>query len=179
MLLSSAVSLSANYVADYDACRINSSRVLDIHYPDRHLVALLIHNDYESDLRSQLSLQLPFAIGMIPLIPQICVNQSAPSGATKTRLIMSLVLSKTVYFVLFDGLGLLFIVLSHASLLRKGFFWRRSVSRKLPLQLIVFYIFSPVHLLSLSSKGNFFLPFASKWIEQAWADVCYIISALI
>ncbi|ORE06240.1 hypothetical protein BCV72DRAFT_256428 [Rhizopus microsporus var. microsporus] len=33
--------------------QINSSRVLDIHYPDHHLVVLLIHNDYESDLCSQ------------------------------------------------------------------------------------------------------------------------------
>ncbi|ORE10236.1 hypothetical protein BCV72DRAFT_199935, partial [Rhizopus microsporus var. microsporus] len=34
---------------------INNSRVLDIHFPDRHLVALLIHNDYESKLFSQLN----------------------------------------------------------------------------------------------------------------------------
>ncbi|PHZ10064.1 uncharacterized protein RHIMIDRAFT_240173 [Rhizopus microsporus ATCC 52813] len=34
---------------------INSSRILDIHYPDRHFVALLIRNDYESELRSQLN----------------------------------------------------------------------------------------------------------------------------
>ena len=34
---------------------INSSHVLDIHYPDHHLVALLIHNDYDSELRSQLN----------------------------------------------------------------------------------------------------------------------------
>ncbi|KAG1369222.1 hypothetical protein G6F61_012519 [Rhizopus arrhizus] len=33
---------------------INSSHVLDIHYPDRHLVALLIHNDCEAEVRSQL-----------------------------------------------------------------------------------------------------------------------------
>jgi hypothetical protein len=31
------------------------SRVFDIHYPDRQLVALLIHNDYKSKLRSQLN----------------------------------------------------------------------------------------------------------------------------
>lgn len=47
MFLSSAASLSANYVVDYDAC----SHVLNIHYPNRHLVALFIHNDYESELR--------------------------------------------------------------------------------------------------------------------------------
>ncbi|RCH88818.1 hypothetical protein CU097_010597 [Rhizopus azygosporus] len=33
---------------------INTRRILSIHYPDRHLVALLIHNDYEDELRSQL-----------------------------------------------------------------------------------------------------------------------------
>ncbi|EIE90609.1 hypothetical protein G6F46_007817 [Rhizopus delemar] len=30
------------------------NRVLDIHYPDCHLVAILIHNDYEAEDRSQL-----------------------------------------------------------------------------------------------------------------------------
>ncbi|KAG1447747.1 hypothetical protein G6F46_012374 [Rhizopus delemar] len=30
------------------------NRVLDIHYPDCHLVALLIHNDYEAEVCSQL-----------------------------------------------------------------------------------------------------------------------------
>ncbi|CEG76443.1 hypothetical protein RMATCC62417_15801 [Rhizopus microsporus] len=55
MFLSSAVSLSANYVADYDAC-ISIAAVFSIYTnPDRHLVALLIHNDYESELRSQLN----------------------------------------------------------------------------------------------------------------------------
>ncbi|KAL4206396.1 hypothetical protein AB4K20DRAFT_1998931 [Rhizopus microsporus] len=34
---------------------INSIRALDIHYPDHHLVVLLIHNDYEPELRSQLN----------------------------------------------------------------------------------------------------------------------------
>ncbi|KAG1557857.1 hypothetical protein G6F49_005010 [Rhizopus delemar] len=33
---------------------INSNRVLDIHYPDRHLVVLLIHNNCEAEVRSQL-----------------------------------------------------------------------------------------------------------------------------
>ncbi|KAG1046887.1 hypothetical protein G6F43_010643 [Rhizopus delemar] len=33
---------------------INSGRVLDIHYPDHHLVALLTRNDYETEVRSQL-----------------------------------------------------------------------------------------------------------------------------
>ncbi|KAG1138100.1 hypothetical protein G6F37_011426 [Rhizopus arrhizus] len=33
---------------------INNNRILDIHYPDRNVVALLIHNDYEDELRSQL-----------------------------------------------------------------------------------------------------------------------------
>ncbi|ORE20195.1 hypothetical protein BCV71DRAFT_281404 [Rhizopus microsporus] len=37
--------------SDYDAC----SHALDIHYPGRHLIALLIHNDYESEFRSQLN----------------------------------------------------------------------------------------------------------------------------
>ncbi|KAL4213045.1 hypothetical protein AB4K20DRAFT_2005006 [Rhizopus microsporus] len=34
---------------------INNSHVLNIHYPDRHLVTLIIHNDYEPELRSQLN----------------------------------------------------------------------------------------------------------------------------
>ncbi|KAG1512430.1 hypothetical protein G6F53_005185 [Rhizopus delemar] len=33
---------------------INNSRIIDIHYPDRNIVALLIHNDYEDELRQQL-----------------------------------------------------------------------------------------------------------------------------
>ena len=34
---------------------INNSRILDIHYPDRNVVALLVHNDYASELKEQLS----------------------------------------------------------------------------------------------------------------------------
>jgi hypothetical protein len=30
---------------------INNNRILDIHYPDRHIIALLTHNDYEPELR--------------------------------------------------------------------------------------------------------------------------------
>ncbi|KAG1549161.1 hypothetical protein G6F47_002729 [Rhizopus delemar] len=30
---------------------INNNRIIDIHYPDRNIVALLIHNDYEDELR--------------------------------------------------------------------------------------------------------------------------------
>ncbi|KAG1448023.1 hypothetical protein G6F46_004968 [Rhizopus delemar] len=33
---------------------INNNRILDIHYPDRNVVALLVHNDYANELRSQL-----------------------------------------------------------------------------------------------------------------------------
>ncbi|KAG1137689.1 hypothetical protein G6F37_011048 [Rhizopus arrhizus] len=33
---------------------INNNRIIDIHYPDRNIVALLIHNDYEDELRKQL-----------------------------------------------------------------------------------------------------------------------------
>ncbi|KAG1144860.1 hypothetical protein G6F37_005919 [Rhizopus arrhizus] len=33
---------------------INNNRIIDIHYPDRNIVALLIHNDYEDELRQQL-----------------------------------------------------------------------------------------------------------------------------
>ncbi|KAG1340913.1 hypothetical protein G6F62_005256 [Rhizopus arrhizus] len=33
---------------------INNNHILDTHYPDRNVVALLIHNDYEDELRSQL-----------------------------------------------------------------------------------------------------------------------------
>ncbi|KAI9480248.1 MAG: hypothetical protein EXX96DRAFT_537536, partial [Benjaminiella poitrasii] len=32
--------------------KINNWRVLDIHFPARHVVALLVHNDYASDLRA-------------------------------------------------------------------------------------------------------------------------------
>ncbi|KAG1189687.1 hypothetical protein G6F70_009438 [Rhizopus microsporus] len=31
---------------------INNSRILDIHYPTRNVVALLVHNDYASELKS-------------------------------------------------------------------------------------------------------------------------------
>ncbi|ORE05921.1 hypothetical protein BCV72DRAFT_329990, partial [Rhizopus microsporus var. microsporus] len=31
---------------------INTCRTLNIHYPNRHLVTLLIHNDYEVELLS-------------------------------------------------------------------------------------------------------------------------------
>ncbi|ORE16330.1 hypothetical protein BCV71DRAFT_163754, partial [Rhizopus microsporus] len=52
---------------------INSSRILDIHYPDHHLVSLFIHKGYEAKLSSQLN---KFAITVrdehVPLIPQIC-----------------------------------------------------------------------------------------------------------
>lgn len=33
---------------------INNNRILDIHYPDRNVVALLVHNDYADELRSHL-----------------------------------------------------------------------------------------------------------------------------
>ncbi|CEG81832.1 hypothetical protein RMATCC62417_15983 [Rhizopus microsporus] len=33
---------------------INTRHILNIHYPDRHLIALLIYNDYEVEFRSQL-----------------------------------------------------------------------------------------------------------------------------
>ncbi|KAG1549096.1 hypothetical protein G6F49_009702 [Rhizopus delemar] len=33
---------------------INNNRILDIHYPDRNIVALLVHNDYANELRYQL-----------------------------------------------------------------------------------------------------------------------------
>lgn len=33
---------------------INSSRILDTHYLDCHLVVLIIHNNYEAGLHSQL-----------------------------------------------------------------------------------------------------------------------------
>ncbi|KAL4215511.1 hypothetical protein AB4K20DRAFT_1874347 [Rhizopus microsporus] len=52
MLLSSAISLSVNYVADYDDYHTNSSHVLDIHYPGHRLVVLLIYNGHEPELRS-------------------------------------------------------------------------------------------------------------------------------
>ncbi|KAG1051141.1 hypothetical protein G6F43_006638 [Rhizopus delemar] len=33
---------------------INNNRILDIHYPDRNILALLIHNDCTAELRQQL-----------------------------------------------------------------------------------------------------------------------------
>ncbi|KAG1050146.1 hypothetical protein G6F43_007565 [Rhizopus delemar] len=33
---------------------INNNRILDIHYPDRNILALLVHNDYAAELRQQL-----------------------------------------------------------------------------------------------------------------------------
>ena len=33
---------------------IINNRILDIHYPDRNIVTLLVHNDYVSELRKQL-----------------------------------------------------------------------------------------------------------------------------
>ncbi|KAG0755808.1 hypothetical protein G6F29_010652 [Rhizopus arrhizus] len=33
---------------------INNNRILDIHYPDRNVVVLLVHNDYADELRSHL-----------------------------------------------------------------------------------------------------------------------------
>ncbi|KAG1038955.1 hypothetical protein G6F43_012606 [Rhizopus delemar] len=33
---------------------INNNRILDIHYPDRNVVALLVHNDYTDEFRSHL-----------------------------------------------------------------------------------------------------------------------------
>jgi hypothetical protein len=33
---------------------INNNHIIDIHYPDSNIVALLIHNDYEDELRQQL-----------------------------------------------------------------------------------------------------------------------------
>ncbi|CEG80174.1 hypothetical protein RMATCC62417_14544 [Rhizopus microsporus] len=59
---------------------INSSRALDIHYPDHHLVVLLIHNDYEPELCSQLN---KFAI--------IVRKEYDPLGIiSRTRLILPL-----------------------------------------------------------------------------------------
>ncbi|KAG1596801.1 hypothetical protein G6F47_007878 [Rhizopus delemar] len=49
---------------------INSNRVLDIHYPDRHLVALLLHNDYEAEVRSQLEkFEIPIHDDYDPMDP--------------------------------------------------------------------------------------------------------------
>ena len=35
--------------------KIDNSRILDVHFPDRGVVGILIHNDYESDLTAQLN----------------------------------------------------------------------------------------------------------------------------
>ena len=51
-------------------CFQNSNRVLDIHYPDRHLVALLLHNDYEAEVRSQLEkFEIPIHDDYDPMDP--------------------------------------------------------------------------------------------------------------
>ena len=49
---------------------INTRRILNIHYPDRDLVALLIHNDYETELRSLLKkFEIPVQDDYDPLDP--------------------------------------------------------------------------------------------------------------
>ncbi|EIE90023.1 hypothetical protein G6F46_012791 [Rhizopus delemar] len=49
---------------------IKSRSVLDIHYPDRHLAALLVHNDYEAEVRSQLEqFEIPLGDDHDPLDP--------------------------------------------------------------------------------------------------------------
>lgn len=49
---------------------ISTRRILNIHYPDCHLVALLIHNDYEVELRSQLKkFKIPIQDDYDPLDP--------------------------------------------------------------------------------------------------------------
>ncbi|EIE80500.1 hypothetical protein RO3G_05205 [Rhizopus delemar RA 99-880] len=46
------------------------NRVLDIHYPDHHLVVLLIHNNYEAEVRSQLEkFEIPIHDDYDPLDP--------------------------------------------------------------------------------------------------------------
>ncbi|KAG1175842.1 hypothetical protein G6F46_009509 [Rhizopus delemar] len=54
---------------------IKSSCVLDIHYPDRHLVAFLIHNDYEAEVHSQLEkFEIPLCDDYDPLDPNNLQN---------------------------------------------------------------------------------------------------------
>lgn len=49
---------------------INNNRILDAHYPDRNIVALLIHNDFEQELRDHLSkLKISFNDTFDPLDP--------------------------------------------------------------------------------------------------------------
>ncbi|ORE02295.1 hypothetical protein BCV72DRAFT_318708 [Rhizopus microsporus var. microsporus] len=49
---------------------INVRRILNIHYPDRHVVALLIHKDYEVGFRSQLKkFKIPVQDDYDPLDP--------------------------------------------------------------------------------------------------------------
>ncbi|RCI00238.1 hypothetical protein CU097_015725 [Rhizopus azygosporus] len=49
---------------------ISTRRILNIHYPDRHPVGLLIHNDYEDEFRSQLKkFKIPIQDDYDPLDP--------------------------------------------------------------------------------------------------------------
>ncbi|ORE01901.1 hypothetical protein BCV72DRAFT_319794, partial [Rhizopus microsporus var. microsporus] len=49
---------------------VNAHHILNINYPDRHLVALLIHNDYEVELHSQLKkFKIPIQDDYDPLDP--------------------------------------------------------------------------------------------------------------
>ncbi|KAG0737600.1 hypothetical protein G6F62_009641 [Rhizopus arrhizus] len=51
---------------------INNNRIIDIHYPDRNIVALLIHNDYEDELRQQLQrFKVTIKEGFNPCDPQV------------------------------------------------------------------------------------------------------------
>ncbi|KAG1235788.1 hypothetical protein G6F68_006985 [Rhizopus microsporus] len=63
---------------------INTSRASDIHYPGHHLVALLVHDDYESELRSQLNM---FASTVCEGSSFIYVKHSPTAAVLPSRLI--------------------------------------------------------------------------------------------
>ncbi|CEG78794.1 hypothetical protein RMATCC62417_13346 [Rhizopus microsporus] len=60
----------------------NNNRIIDIHYPDRNIVAFLIHNDYEDELRQQLQrFKVTIKEDFNPCNPQVLRN---PKYADRT-----------------------------------------------------------------------------------------------
>ncbi|ORE11154.1 hypothetical protein BCV72DRAFT_253953 [Rhizopus microsporus var. microsporus] len=85
---------------------INSSRILDIHYPDRHFVALLIRNDYESELRSQLNkLTITVCDEYDPLDPANLHRVDYAFGTLTDRLIRAVQRAVARFFIEKDFFG--------------------------------------------------------------------------
>ncbi|KAI7847066.1 hypothetical protein BDC45DRAFT_562577 [Circinella umbellata] len=60
--------------------KIDNSRILDVHFPDRGVVGILIHNDYESDLTAQLN-RVEFSF-ILPLTPVMLILSVIPNLRT-------------------------------------------------------------------------------------------------